>query len=85
MKDTWSIQDAKNKFSAVVDAAQTNRPQLVTRRGKLAAVVISPGAYEQQLMLQKTLAPGFKSALLEMPRDDVEFERPQTPLRNFDW
>ncbi len=85
MKDTWSIQDAKNKFSAVVDAAQTDRPQLVTRRGKLAAVVISPDAYEQQLLLQKTSVPGFKSALLEMPQDDGEFERPQTPLRNVDW
>ena len=30
----WSLQDAKNRFSAVVDAAVGGDPQRVTRRGK---------------------------------------------------
>ena len=30
----WQLQDAKNRFSAVVDAALTGHPQRVTRRGK---------------------------------------------------
>ena len=32
----WTIQDAKDKFSAVVDAALAGTPQEVTRRGKPA-------------------------------------------------
>jgi hypothetical protein len=35
----WSIQDAKNRFSEVVEAAQC-RPQLVTKHGKPAVVVV---------------------------------------------
>lgn len=35
------MQDAKNKFSEVVDGAISAGPQLVTRRGVDAAVVIS--------------------------------------------
>ena len=37
----WTLQDAKNKFSAVVDAALAGQPQQVSRRGKPAVVVIS--------------------------------------------
>ena len=32
----WKLQDAKNQFSAVVDAAIAGEPQHVTRRGKPA-------------------------------------------------
>ena len=39
----WSLQDAKNKFSAVVDAALSGKPQEVSRRGRPAVVVISAG------------------------------------------
>jgi antitoxin Phd len=34
MEATWTLQDAKNRFSAVVDAAARGKPQKVTRRGK---------------------------------------------------
>ena len=37
----WSLQDAKNRFSAVVDAAARGEPQKVTRRGKWVSVVLS--------------------------------------------
>ena len=30
----WTVQDAKNKFSAVVEAALAGTPQEVTRRGR---------------------------------------------------
>jgi antitoxin Phd len=29
----WTLQDAKNKFSAVVEAALAGQPQQVSRRG----------------------------------------------------
>jgi antitoxin Phd len=40
----WALQDAKNRFSEVVDAAVRGEPQVVTRRGIETAVII---AYEQ--------------------------------------
>ena len=37
----WQLQDAKNRLSEVVDEAQ-RAPQVITRRGEDAAVVVSP-------------------------------------------
>ena len=37
----WSLQDAKNRFSAVVNAALAGEPQRVTHRGEPAVVVIA--------------------------------------------
>ena len=68
----WKLQDAKNKFSALVDAAIGGEPQHVTRRGKPAVVVVSCDAYER---LRKMENSRFVDLLLEMPQDDGEFER----------
>lgn len=43
----WPLQDAKNRFSQLVDDAQRGSPQFVTRRGKEAAVVISFEEYRR--------------------------------------
>lgn len=44
----WSLQDAKNRFSAVVAAeALAGRPQHASRRGKPAVVVLSETDYRQ--------------------------------------
>lgn len=37
----WQLQDAKARFSEVVDRAQSEGPQVVTRRGEDAVVVVS--------------------------------------------
>ena len=37
----WKLEDAKNRFSDVVRRAQGQGPQLVTRNGKDAVVVLS--------------------------------------------
>jgi prevent-host-death family protein len=38
---TWQIKDARANFSALVDKAITEGPQIVTRNGKKAVVVVS--------------------------------------------
>ncbi len=45
MSNTWQLQDAKNRFSEVVEKAVTEGPQHVTRRGKDTAVVLSSREY----------------------------------------
>jgi prevent-host-death family protein len=37
----WQLQEAKNKLSRVVQEAQADGPQMITLRGKEAAVVVS--------------------------------------------
>ena len=43
--ETWSLQDAKNRFSAVVDAALAGRPQLETlHQPSLSELLLAMGA-----------------------------------------
>ena len=37
---TWPVQDAKARFSEMLDACLTQGPQLVTKRGSDAAVLV---------------------------------------------
>ena len=52
--DAWALQDAKNRFSAVVNAAMAGTPQQVTRRGKPAVVVLAAEEYERLWHLKFT-------------------------------
>jgi antitoxin Phd len=71
---SWSIQDAKDRFSAVVEAAR-RRPQTVTKHGKPAVVVVAAEEYERLRQLERLKAPSFTDHLLGIPKDDGEFER----------
>lgn len=81
----WALQDAKNRFSALVNAAIEGTPQRVTRRGKPAVVVISADEYERLRHLEKAKAPTFPELLLAMPQDDGEYERIRIGLRPTDF
>jgi len=56
---TWKSRDARDRFSELVDRALTEGPQVVTRRGKNAVVIV---AHEQYAALAPTA--DFKSFLL---------------------
>jgi prevent-host-death family protein len=43
----WKLEDAKNGFSEVVRRAMASEPQLVTRNGRPAVVVVSAREYER--------------------------------------
>jgi antitoxin Phd len=73
--DPWSLQDAKNRFSAVVEAARRGEPQLVTRRGVPAVVVLAAEDYARLKALEERQAPSFIEQLLAMPQDDEAFDR----------
>lgn len=47
MSSVWALQDAKSKFSAVVNRACEVEPQIVTRRGAPVAVLISYVDYQK--------------------------------------
>jgi prevent-host-death family protein len=42
---SWKLEDAKNRFSEVIRRAAAEGPQLVTRHGKEAAVVLAVDEY----------------------------------------
>lgn len=79
----WSLHDAKNKLSEVVNAAHSGTPQIVTRRGVPAAVVLSVEAFNRYQQLSEMMLPSFTEHLLNMPTDDSEFERLSVSPRKF--
>ena len=71
----WTLDDAKNNFGTLMDAALAGEPQRVTRDGRSAVVVVSAEEYERLRRLDKSQAPTLSELLLEIPQDDGEFER----------
>ncbi|NQV79423.1 MAG: type II toxin-antitoxin system Phd/YefM family antitoxin [Alphaproteobacteria bacterium] len=66
---TWSTQDAKARFSEMLDTALTEGPQMVTRRGVETAVLVPAPAWRR---LQADRKPTLKELLLaEAPRGDM--------------
>jgi len=66
----WSIRAAKDHLSELVDAAQ-DAPQMITRRGRCAAIVLSQKEFERLRRQREPLSAFFARAGLE----DVEIER----------
>jgi prevent-host-death family protein len=62
---SWQVQDAKQRFSELVQRAQAEGPQLVTRHGKAVVVVVAAGEFAQLTRLGT--APDFKSFLADAP------------------
>ena len=69
-RNTWQLQDAKNKFSNLVNSAQKNGPQIVTKHGKEAVVVL---AFEDYKKLSKPKTDLFKF-FQKSPLAEVELE-----------
>jgi prevent-host-death family protein len=77
----WSVQDAKNRFSEVVEAAR-EKPQTVTKHGKRAVVVVAAEEYDRLKKLEKQKGITFNEHLLNMPRDNGSFERTKIRFRD---
>ena len=82
-RSTWSVQDAKNRFSAVVEAAR-RKPQTVTKHGKPAVVVVAADEYDRLRRLERLKAPSFADVLLAMPQDNGEFPRVKARPRDLE-
>jgi antitoxin Phd len=57
----WPVQDAKARFSELLDASLTRGPQIVTRRGEEMAVLIRVDHWRQ---LEEATRPWLKDLLL---------------------
>ena len=71
MNHIWQLQEAKNKFSEVVEEALNHGPQLITKRGVEAVVVLSYVEYRQITAAQKKLSDFFR----ESPLVELDLER----------
>ena len=60
----WTVAEAKAKFSEVIERAQTDGPQTITRNGKKAAVVVAAAEWERKTKRRGNLAEFFASSPL---------------------
>lgn len=65
----WQIQDAKAKFSQLINSLEKG-DQFITYRGDLVAVVVSKKRYDELTTANGTLLDFFKSS----PLQDVDLE-----------
>lgn len=79
MTRAWQLQDAKNKFSEVVEEALKNGPQVITKRGVETAIVLSYADYRKMLLHQQKLSDFFRESPLVGA--DLDLTRDTSPLR----
>ncbi|HEX9670565.1 MAG TPA: type II toxin-antitoxin system Phd/YefM family antitoxin [Thermoanaerobaculia bacterium] len=58
---TWTVQDAKARFSELLEASVQEGPQIVTRRGVEMAVLVPVAQWKH---LQRAARPTLKEVLL---------------------
>lgn len=76
---TWQLQEAKSRFSEVVDLSIKEGPQLVTRRGEEAVVILAVNDY-RRLSGQAT---NLMDCLLNAPRGEpLVLDRPREFIRD---
>ena len=63
-KDTWQLQEAKNRFSEVVNKALEEGPQTVTRHGQEIVVILSKSDYARLIKSQTSLVDFFRQSPL---------------------
>lgn len=81
--NVWQLQEAKQKLSRLVDRAISEGPQIITRHGAEAAVVLSVAAYRR---LTAQARPSLKRVLLESAGADRDgFDLGRVLPRRGDW
>ena len=68
MTTTWQVQEAKNRFSEMLERARSEGPQVITRHGRAVAQVVSTGGSASGVPTQNLSTDGFANYLLGAPK-----------------
>ena len=69
----WQLQEAKARFSELINEVEQNGPCTITKNGEPVAVLISKKEFERLNVPKGTLIDFFKSA--PFPELDIDIER----------
>ena len=72
-QNIWQLQDAKSKFSQLVESAIRHRPQFVTKHGNNAVVIISFEDYIKFIKPKDDLVSFFRNSPLA--ESELDFSR----------
>jgi len=75
MSRTWQLQEAKNKFSKLVEKAQHEGPQFVTKHGKESVVVLSADEYKKIIKPKSNLVQFIQTSPLSKTPIDTERDK----------
>lgn len=74
---SWTVASAKAHFSELIDRTKSEGPQMVTRNGRPAAVLVSVEEWEQKTARKGTLTEFFQnSPLRDSGIDLVRLDHP---------
>jgi prevent-host-death family protein len=80
MSKKWQLQEAKNRFSEVVEKAMSEGPQIVTKRGEDAVVVLSMKDFKKSTQKKMSLLEFLQNSPLK--GSDLVIERSRDTGRN---
>jgi prevent-host-death family protein len=80
MARVWQLQEAKSRFSEVVEEALENGPQVVSRRGEEVVVILSYLEYKQMKKAQLPLGEFFRQSPL-VSVEELDLTRDSSPAR----
>lgn len=83
MTATWQLQEAKNRFSEVVELAMQQGPQTVTKHGREAVVILSYAEFKRLSKPEQSLV-----ACLQVPPEyavELNIERSKALPREIDF
>jgi antitoxin Phd len=80
VRRVWQLQEAKSKLSEVVNEAIQHGPQVITRRGVEAVIVLSYDEYRKMNSSQKKLSTFFRESPLSGA--DLDLNRDKSPARD---
>ncbi len=81
MSRVWQLQEAKSRFSELVDEALTQGPQIITRRGVETAIILSYAEYRKLLLNQQNISTFFRESPLAAVGDELDLTRDPGPAR----
>ena len=70
--DTWTVAEAKAKFSEVIDRAESTGPQVVTRSGRKTVVIVAADEWDRKTKRVGNLAEFFAASPLRESRVNVK-------------
>ena len=79
---SWTVAEAKSRFSEVIDHALADGPQMITRNGRKAVVIISAERWERRKKRKGSLAQFFAASPLRA--SGIKVERLKDRPRKFD-
>jgi prevent-host-death family protein len=77
--DSWTVATAKAHLSQVIDRARAEGPQMITRNGRLAAVIVAPEEWDRKTRRVGSLAEFFASSPLRDTPELVVERRAEGP------